>query len=64
MSELNSLLNEIEKLRLDLVAIADNQTAEILDPEVLVASKMLHAAVGKYHQIILRKISPRTEPLH
>lgn len=64
MSELDLLLCEIEKLHRDLAVITAQNSTAPLDPEVLVASKMLYAAMDKYHQILLRKLNTPARPVH
>jgi hypothetical protein len=55
--ELNLLLGELEKLRLDLTKLINQRGTAIRDPEILIASKMLHAAIDKYREILLRKLN-------
>lgn len=58
MSEINNLLNDIEKLRLNLHNLIDEKNIDLSDPEIISASEMLNAAITKYAEIIGKK-SPK-----
>ncbi len=52
MSELNNLLNDIEKLRINLNKLIDEKNTNLIDPEIITASQILNAAITKYNEII------------
>lgn len=56
MDELTALLNDIEKLRANLHKLLNDKNANLQDPDVLSASKMLNAAITKYNEIVEKKI--------
>lgn len=56
MSELNELINDINKLRKNLEALISEKNGDLLDPDVLAASKMLNAVINEYNKIVEEKI--------
>ncbi|OPX43839.1 Spo0E like sporulation regulatory protein [Ruminiclostridium hungatei] len=55
MSELNNLMNDIEKLRKKLHDLINEKNVDLADPEIITASQMLNAAITKYTEIISNK---------
>lgn len=55
MSELQRLLDDIDKLRENLHAIINKKGINLTDPEIISASQMLNAAITKYNDIINKK---------
>ncbi|QGU96372.1 Spo0E family sporulation regulatory protein-aspartic acid phosphatase [Clostridium bovifaecis] len=56
MSEMNELINDINKLRKNLEALISEKDGDLLDPDVLAASKMLNAVINEYNKIVKEKI--------
>ncbi len=56
MSELQNLLNDIEKLRQNLHDLINKEGINLSDLEILTASEMLNAAITKYTEIIIKKM--------
>jgi hypothetical protein len=56
MSELNNLLNDIEKLRENLYNLINDKNFDLADLEIISASQMLNAAITKYNEIIIKKV--------
>jgi F0F1-type ATP synthase membrane subunit b/b' len=56
MSEIQDLLDDIEKLRKNLEELIDKKQANLQDPDILVASQILNSAISKYNEFILKKI--------
>lgn len=56
MSEIQELLNDIEKLRKNLEELIDKKQANLQDPDIIVASQILNVAITKYNEFILKKI--------
>ena len=52
MDELNNLLNDIEKLRINLHKLINDKNDNLQDPEVISASQILNAAITKYNEIV------------
>ncbi|MCR4435986.1 MAG: aspartyl-phosphate phosphatase Spo0E family protein [Clostridiales bacterium] len=55
MNEIESLLQDIEKLRNNLHKLILEKNANLTDPEVISASQMLNAAITKYNEIVEKK---------
>lgn len=56
MPEIDILINDIEKLRENLYRIMDEKNGNMLDPELLAASKVLNAAIDQYNKIVQKKM--------
>lgn len=56
MSELQNLLNDIEKLRQNLHDLISKEGINLSDSEILNASELLNAAITKYNEIIIKKM--------
>lgn len=54
MSELEKLLGKIEETRTKLIQLL-NKKENLLDPEVIAASKMLDSILNEYNDIISKK---------
>lgn len=55
MNEIDALLQDIEKLRINLNKLIISKNKNLLDHEVLSASQILNAAITKYNEIIEQK---------
>ncbi|NLK72119.1 MAG: Spo0E family sporulation regulatory protein-aspartic acid phosphatase [Clostridiales bacterium] len=55
MTEIESLLNDIEELRKTLLDVIEKSNWDLLDKEVLSASQNLNAAIVKYNKLLLEK---------
>jgi len=55
MSEINNLLNDIEKLRENLYNLITDKNVNLADPDIISASEMLNAAITKYTEILNKK---------
>ncbi|EMS70616.1 aspartyl-phosphate phosphatase Spo0E family protein [Ruminiclostridium cellobioparum] len=55
MSELQRLLDDIDKLRENLHEVISKKGINLTDPEIISASQMLNAAITKYNEIINKK---------
>lgn len=56
MSEVQNLLNDIEKLRKNLEELIEKKQANLQDPDVIAASQMLNSVLTKYNDFIINKI--------
>lgn len=56
MSEIDNLLNDIEKLRKNLYKIFEDKEENMQDPEVIKASQTLNKAITKYNDFIKKKL--------
>ena len=56
MSDLNILLEDIEKLRKDLMDLIDKKQMSLQDPEIVYASQILDAAITKYNEFIKKML--------
>lgn len=56
MSEIQDLLDDIERLRKNLEELIDKKQANLQDPDIIVASQILNSAISKYNEFILKKI--------
>lgn len=54
MKELESLLNDIEKLRALLIKLIEEKN-DLQDPEVITASQNLNQAIVKYQELLTMK---------
>ena len=55
MSELQRLLDDIDKLCENLHAVINKKGINLTNPEIISASQMLDAAITKYNEIINKK---------
>ena len=56
MTELEALLNDIEKLRQNLYNLI-NKNSNLEDPEIISASQILNVAITKYNEIVIKKMN-------
>lgn len=56
MTEIEYLLQDIEKLRKKLVDLIADQEANLQSPEIISASRSLNAAITKYNEIITKNM--------
>lgn len=59
MNEVEDLLKDIEILRGQLEYIINEKSGNLIDAEVVAASKILNAALNKYNSLIYEKISDK-----
>lgn len=57
MDEIKDLLDDIEKLRVNLNELVEKKQQNILDPEVIAASEILNAAIVKYNELLKKKLN-------
>ncbi|MPW26443.1 Spo0E family sporulation regulatory protein-aspartic acid phosphatase [Alkalibaculum sp. M08DMB] len=57
MSEIQDLLDDIEKLRKNLEELLDKKQVNLQDPDIIVASQILNSTITKYNEFILKKNS-------
>ncbi len=55
MTELEKLLQDIEKLRANLIRLINEKDEDLLDAEVLKASQELNAHITKYNEYFFNK---------
>ncbi|MBU5591148.1 aspartyl-phosphate phosphatase Spo0E family protein [Clostridium sp. MSJ-4] len=55
MSELEDLLKDVDILREKLEYLINEKDGNLIDPEVVAASKVLNAALNKYNEFIEEK---------
>lgn len=55
MSEIQNLLNDIERLRENLYNLIEEKNDDLADSEIISASQMLNVAITKYNEILLKK---------
>jgi hypothetical protein len=55
MSELEELLKDVEILRSNLEYLINQKQGNLIDPEVVAASKILNAALNQYNKFINEK---------
>lgn len=55
MNELESLLNDIERLRGNLYKLINEKNVNLADPDIISASQILNAAITKYIEIVEKK---------
>ena len=58
MSELEDLLKDIETLRKQLEELINSKNDNLIDNEVIIASKILDAALTQYNKFIKELIDP------
>lgn len=56
MTELERLLEDIEKLRSNLLKLIEEKGGDLLDSEVLTASKLLNTMITEYNKFIQGKL--------
>lgn len=56
MNEIEDLLKDIEILRGQLEYLISEKSGNLVDSEVIAASKILNAALNKYNNLIYEKI--------
>lgn len=56
MSEIEDLLKDIEKLRIQMEELIDKNEGNLVDSEVVAASQILNAALNKYNKFIAEKL--------
>lgn len=56
MSEIEDLLKDIEILRGQLEKLIEEHEGNLIDPEVVAASKILNGALNQYNKLIEDKI--------
>lgn len=59
MSELEDLLKDIEILRVQLEYLIDKKQGNLVDQEVVAASKILNAALNQYNKFIDEKLKKK-----
>ena len=55
MSELEDLLNDIERLRSSLYKLINEKNIDLINPEIVAASELLNSTIVKYIEIINKK---------
>ncbi|HAS92074.1 MAG TPA: aspartyl-phosphate phosphatase Spo0E family protein [Clostridiales bacterium] len=55
MSEIEDLIKDIEKLKMNLDKLINSKSFDLQDPEIVSASKILNAAITKYNELINEK---------
>ncbi|MCM0648651.1 aspartyl-phosphate phosphatase Spo0E family protein [Clostridium swellfunianum] len=61
MSELEDLLKDVEILREQLNQLINDKQGNLIDPEVVTASKILNAALNQYNNFIKEKFAKNIE---
>jgi len=56
MTEIEALLQDIDKLRKNLYSLLEDKYTDLTDAEVVAASQILNAALVKYNEIIMKKM--------
>lgn len=56
MSEIEDLLKDIEKLRIQMEELIDKNEGNLIDAEVVAASQILNAALNQYNKFISEKL--------
>lgn len=59
MSELEDLLKDIDILRMQLENLINEKQGNLIDPEVVAASKILNAALNQYNKFIDEKLKKK-----
>ncbi len=59
MSELEELLKDIETLRIQLEHLINEKQGNLVDQEVVTASKILNAALNQYNKFIDEKLKKK-----
>jgi len=57
MTEIEYLLDDIEKLKKNLNNLIADEKSNLQDPEIIAASQILNAAITKYNEIVSKKIN-------
>lgn len=57
MSEIEDLLKDVEMLREKLIILINEKQGNLVDSEVVTASKILNAALNQYNKFIEEKIN-------
>jgi hypothetical protein len=55
MSELDDLLNDIEKLKYTLNKLIEQNQGDLQDPEIMSISEIINAAIVKYTELLNNK---------
>lgn len=55
MTELESLLNDIERLRKNLIKLIEEK-GNLQDSEIIAASQELNEAITKYNDLIIKRV--------
>jgi hypothetical protein len=55
MNELESLLNDIERLRENLINLIEGKD-DLQDSEIIAASQELNQAITKYNNLIMKRV--------
>jgi hypothetical protein len=61
MTELEDLMKDIEILRDKLQLLIKQKRGDLIDPDVVAASKILNAALNQYNKLLGEKIE-KSEP--
>lgn len=56
LSEVEDLLKDVNILREKLEYLIDKKNGNLIDPEVVAASKVLNAALNRYNELIEEKM--------
>ena len=56
MTELEDLLKDIDKLRNNLQVLIERKQGNLVDSEVVAASKILNAALNQYNKFLQEKL--------
>ncbi|QAA31814.1 aspartyl-phosphate phosphatase Spo0E family protein [Clostridium manihotivorum] len=56
MAELEDLLKDIEKLRNNLQILIEKKQGNLIDNEVVAASKILNATLNQYNKLLQQKL--------
>ena len=59
MSEIEDLLKDVEILREKLEYLINTKNGNLINPEVVAASKVLNAALNRYNEFLEEKITAR-----
>lgn len=57
MTEIEYLLDDIEKLRKTLNDLVAEKGSNLQDPEIIAASQVLNAAITKYTEVISKNVN-------
>ncbi|MDD2190101.1 MAG: aspartyl-phosphate phosphatase Spo0E family protein [Eubacteriales bacterium] len=57
MTEIEYLLDDIEKLRKTLNDLIAEKGSNLQDPEIIAASQVLNAAITKYTEVISKNVN-------
>lgn len=56
MSEIDRLIEDIDKLRTNLNNLIKKKDGDLQDPEVLSASQMLNSVLTEYNKLLIKKL--------